>query len=466
MLVGYRGDTGLDDGQPQSVYSVSPEQIADGSLDIVDVDPTVLSIGESWELDDGTEVTFEGVLPMPLFRSVKIRRDSRPCFRDHGPDGIVPALTVKRRRIWVRVGPDGTSLGGLTRTEYDGFDEEFHQLADIIAAESDSLRRWEVSHHDSRCRAGGGVQRHVRRRHHFVRGRDVRYAVEYAFGRKNRLEQPARQPVTVGGPPDVSESPDESDENDHEQNNLNTNLTPAQAVLTGRVATVAMVLGALAHIASVLLRGLAANRWPWGNMFEFIVAVCLAGVIAWIVVVARKLVARRLGLFTMLTTVIMLGVATRVYTEAGPLVPALDSYWIAIHVLAAIVAFGIFMVGFVTAVLHLIKRRWVLLTERRKRISFPFTLGQRLPLPETLERITWRLHVLAFPLWTFGVIAGAVWLGIVGPLLGMDPKEVWSFVAWVVYAATCIHEHRCRRRRWAPWIAIVGWAVVLFNLFA
>lgn len=293
------------------------------------------------------------------------------------------------------------------------------------------------------------------------------YAVEYAFGRKNRLEQPARQPVTVGGPPDVSESPDESDGNDHEQNNLNTNLTPAQAVLTGRVATVAMVLGALAHIASVLLRGLAANRWPWGNMFEFIVAVCLAGVIAWIVVVARKLVARRLGLFTMLTTVIMLGVATRVYTEAGPLVPALDSYWIAIHVLAAIVAFGIFMVGFVTAVLHLIKRRWVLLTERRKRISFPFTLGQRLPLAETLERITWRLHVLAFPLWTFGVIAGAVWARESwGRYWGWDPKEVWSFVAWVVYAAY-LHSRAtgAAGRRWAPWIAIVGWAVVLFNLF-
>lgn len=134
MLVGYRGDTGLDDGQPQSVYSVSPEQIADGSLDIVDVDPTVLSIGESWELDDGTEVTFEGVLP---YATLQVREDPGEIlvlvFAITVLMGIVPALTVKRRRIWVRVGPDGTSLGGLTRTEYDGFDEEFHQLADIIA---------------------------------------------------------------------------------------------------------------------------------------------------------------------------------------------------------------------------------------------------------------------------------------------------------------------------------------------
>ena len=82
----------------------------------------------------GTEVTFEGVLP---YATLQVREDPGEIlvlvFAITVLMGIVPALTVKRRRIWVRVGPDGTSLGGLTRTEYDGFDEEFHQLADIIA---------------------------------------------------------------------------------------------------------------------------------------------------------------------------------------------------------------------------------------------------------------------------------------------------------------------------------------------
>lgn len=134
MLVAYRGDTGLDDGQPQSVYSVDPEQIADGSLDVLDVDPTVLSIGESWELDDGTSVTFEGVLPYAI---LQVRDDPGEiivlAFAITVLLGILPALTVKRRRIWVRTGPDGTSLGGLARNEYDGFDEEFDRLADAIA---------------------------------------------------------------------------------------------------------------------------------------------------------------------------------------------------------------------------------------------------------------------------------------------------------------------------------------------
>jgi len=286
------------------------------------------------------------------------------------------------------------------------------------------------------------------------------YAVEYAFGRPNRAAAAQRQLVSVGGgtaepPPDDTEAPP------------NTNVTPAQAVISGRVATIAMVLGALAHAASLGLRAASVGRWPWGNMFEFIVAVCLVGVIAWIVLVARKTVARHLGLFVMLANVLMLGVATRVYTEAAPLVPALNSYWIAIHVLAAILATGIFLVGFVTAVLHLIKRRYVLLTERGSNVSFPMTLGPRLPVAETLERITWRLHVLAFPLWTFAVIAGAIWARESwGRYWGWDPKEVWSFVAWVVYAAY-LHSRAtgAAGRRWAPWIVIVGWAVMLFNFF-
>lgn len=134
LLIAYRGDTGLDDGEPQSVYSVSSERIADGSLEIIDVDPTVLSIGESWQLDDGTTVSFDGVLPYAI---LQVREDPGEIivltFAITILLGIVPALTVKRRRIWVRIGPDGTGLGGLTRNEYDGFDEEFDRLADTIA---------------------------------------------------------------------------------------------------------------------------------------------------------------------------------------------------------------------------------------------------------------------------------------------------------------------------------------------
>ncbi|GAA4909185.1 cytochrome c biogenesis protein [Stackebrandtia albiflava] len=134
MLVTYRGDTGLDDGQPQSVYSVDAEQIADGSLEVVDIEPKVLSLGESMELDDGTTVTFEDLVP---YATLQVREDPGELFVLGSAvailAGLLPALIVKRRRVWVRVTDGGTEMGGLARTEYDGFAEEFDRIGDALS---------------------------------------------------------------------------------------------------------------------------------------------------------------------------------------------------------------------------------------------------------------------------------------------------------------------------------------------
>lgn len=230
---------------------------------------------------------------------------------------------------------------------------------------------------------------------------------------------------------------------------------------------VAMVIGAIAHTLSLILRAASVGRVPWGNMFEYIVATALVGVLVWIYLVVRKHVARRLSLFTMLAVVLLLGFSTRVYTDAAKLVPALDSYWIAIHVSAAIIASGIFMVGFVAAVLHLIRRRHQAIVAKGGRVRFPFTAAPQLPSAKKLETLTWRMHLLAFPLYTFGIIAGAIWAREAwSRYWGWDPKEVWAFVAWVVYAAY-LHSRATGStgRKLAPWIAIIGWLVILFNLF-
>ncbi|HZE38841.1 MAG TPA: c-type cytochrome biogenesis protein CcsB [Stackebrandtia sp.] len=294
------------------------------------------------------------------------------------------------------------------------------------------------------------------------------YAIEYAFSRRASMaaesEVEHRELVTVGAggdlPADDAPEPDDAPAN-------NSGITPAQALAAGKVGLVAMIAAAVVHAATLALRAGAVGRWPWGNMFEFIVALCLVCVVVWTVVVARGLVARRLGLFTMLAVVLLLGCATRVYTQATPLVPALNSYWIAIHVLAAIIATGLFLTGFVTAVLHLIRRNYHRVTERGGTLRFPFTIAPRLPEESRLETLTWRLHVLAFPIWTFAVIAGAIWAREAwSRYWGWDPKEVWAFIAWVVYAAY-LHSRATGAggRRFAPWIAILGWGVILFNLF-
>ena len=182
----------------------------------------------------------------------------------------------------------------------------------------------------------------------------------------------------------------------------------------------------------------------------------LVGVSAWLVVLAKWRNLRHLGLFVTLVASILLAIAgMTLYVPVGPLVPALQSYWLVIHVGAASIASGIFLVGFVAAAMHLIR-----LGHDQGKRNFPYSLGERLPQADVLERVTFRVHAFAFPIWTFGVIAGAIWAEAAwGRYWGWDPKEIWSFIAWVVYAGY-LHARSTPSvsRRITSWIAIAGWA--------
>jgi cytochrome c-type biogenesis protein CcsB len=150
------------------------------------------------------------------------------------------------------------------------------------------------------------------------------------------------------------------------------------------------------------------------------------------------------------------------YTSAGPLTAALNSYWLKIHVTAAASASGILMFGFAVAALTVVRSGY-----ERGRRGFPFDLGWRLPDSATLERLTFRVHALAFPLWTFAIICGAIWAEAAwGRYWGWDPKETWSFISWVVYAGY-LHARATPsvKRSTATWIAIVGWGTMMINLF-
>ena len=299
------------------------------------------------------------------------------------------------------------------------------------------------------------------------------YAIEYAFGARGLVGEAARTPARelagVGaGSLDAANSsslevaPEEDDEA-----SAAPAVSPRHAVLIGKAALWLTVLGALAQVGCLVARGLAAGRVPWGNMYEFVIAICLVGVIAWIAVAFRKPV-RHLGVFVTLVVVLLLGfAAVRLYTQAGPLVPALNSYWLKIHVTTAILATGVLLTGFVAAALYLIRDRYDAVTSAGDFPRFPATLGARLPAAETLERIAFRLHALAFPVWTFAIIAGAIWAEEAWTRYwGWDPKETWAFISWVVYAAY-LHARATAgwKRSTAAWIAIAGWITMLINLF-
>ncbi|MGP3918020.1 c-type cytochrome biogenesis protein CcsB [Nonomuraea sp. 10N515B] len=220
-----------------------------------------------------------------------------------------------------------------------------------------------------------------------------------------------------------------------------------------RAGTVALVLawvGWVANLGAIATRGLAVERWPWGNMYEFVVAICFAAVTAFLGTQLRHNV-RFLGAFVMVTAALGLGLAVKVfYTAAGPVVPALNSYWIAIHVTAAIIASGLLTMAGVAGILYLLRGDGM----------------SRLPAREDLERVAHRAIVFAFPLWTFAVIAGALWADRAwGRYWGWDPKEVWSFITWVAYAAY-LHARVTAgwRGRAATIVQLVAFACLLFNL--
>ncbi len=280
------------------------------------------------------------------------------------------------------------------------------------------------------------------------------YAAEYAFGNRGvvaRVAERSRVLVGAGAPVDAPVSPAPV---------VETSRTP---LYLGRAAVALTGLGWAAHLGCLVARGLAAHRVPWGNMYEFVLAVTFVGASAWLVMVVRRPSLRPLGLFVTLVLVVLLGVdGMRLYTSVAPLVPALNSYWLKIHVTAAVTASGTFLVGFVVAAMTLIRMGY-----DAGRTSFPFTLGDRLPDADRLERLTFRVHAFAFPIWTFAIICGAIWAEAAwGRYWGWDPKETWSFVAWVIYAGYLHARATPSVKRWvATVIAVVGWVAMMVNLF-
>jgi cytochrome c-type biogenesis protein CcsB len=232
-----------------------------------------------------------------------------------------------------------------------------------------------------------------------------------------------------------------------------------------RMALILTIVGLAAHITGILTRGLSEHRVPWGNMYEFVTAITCMAVIV-LVAVSLRYKAYYIGLFVLLPVVCALGVAvTVIYTPAGSLVPALQSYWIAIHVTAMIVATGLFIVGAVTTTMYLLADRH----ERRVAAGLPSrTTGimLHLPKPLVLDRLSYRTILFAFPVWTFGIMAGAIWADQAwGRYWGWDPKETWSFITWVVYAGF-LHARATAgwRGRRAAYIQLVGFSCLMFNL--
>lgn len=225
-----------------------------------------------------------------------------------------------------------------------------------------------------------------------------------------------------------------------------------------RLATAFLALATLLLLAGIICRGIANGHAPWGNMYEFSITGSFAFSAAYLVAL-RKYDLRWLGLFISFAILLALGTAiTLLYRDSAPLVPALKSTWLVIHVSTAIICGGIFLLANIIAGAYLYLDRYEEMGARP-------VWALRIPSLEVLDQLSYRLIAFVFPLWTFSVIAGAIWAESAwGRYWGWDPKETWAFITWVAYAAY-LHARVTVgwRGRRAAWLCILAGSTFLFN---
>jgi cytochrome c-type biogenesis protein CcsB len=274
------------------------------------------------------------------------------------------------------------------------------------------------------------------------------HAAEWASVRTSGKREPATVTVGAGGAGsdwesyDPAAAPEKSRRED----------------VLGRMGIAFTVIAVVTHVLGVVLRGIAANRAPWGNMYEFITT-SLAIVAITYLVLAWKFGMRWLGLPVTLLLTVGQGVAVTVfYVDVSELMPALHSVWFIIHIIAAATSGAAFNIGGIAAILYLIRSRDEALGGSGGYLS-------RLPSAEVLDRVSFRFLAFAFPLWTFTVAAGAIWAQYAwGRFWGWDPKETMSLVTWIIYAGY-LHARVTVgwKGRRAAIVAIVGLASFWFN---
>ncbi|MGY0492496.1 c-type cytochrome biogenesis protein CcsB [Streptomyces sp. WG-D5] len=243
----------------------------------------------------------------------------------------------------------------------------------------------------------------------------------------------------------------------------------AQGDLYGRIAVSLTALAFLIEFGGVVTRALSVERAPWGNMYEFSITFSTVAVGIYLVLLALKKNVRWLGLPLVITVLLDLGLATTVlYTSSDQLVPALHSYWLYIHVSTAIFCGAVFYVGAVGTILYLFKDSYEnKLASGGTPGKFATSVMERLPASQSLDKFSYRINAAVFPLWTFTIIAGAIWAGDAwGRYWGWDPKETWSFITWVAYAAY-LHARATAgwKGRKAAYLALIAFACWIFNYY-
>ncbi len=290
--------------------------------------------------------------------------------------------------------------------------------------------------------------------------------------RKLEAKQRERELVGAGAPVGVEDSKaaqSSSAEGGADASTQGDDAVPGGAAMTAlRFAMTLTVAAAVVHLAGVVMRGVATGRVPWGNMYEFSMTGSAAVTIMFLGISAWNKDLRHLGAFIFGPMLLLMMVAqTAWYLPAAHLTPSLqNSYWLVIHVFVAIMSIALFTIAAVTSLLQLLTAR-----REAKALAGDVTaegrvhILDRLPGSKKLEQLSFQINAVGFVLWTFTLIAGSIWAKYAwGRYWGWDPKEVWTFVIWVVYAAY-LHARATQgfRGSRAAYFALAGFGCIIIN---
>ncbi len=276
------------------------------------------------------------------------------------------------------------------------------------------------------------------------------HLVEWSSLRKVPVESATKESVAAGGVAAPPQPPAATEVRARDE---------GRVAMFGRLGVLLTVIAVAVHFVALVARGAAAdpNRVPWGNMYEFTITGTFMVALGYVVLV-RRFAWRWLAPIVLTVVVSLLMVAVIwLYDPVAPLTEALFSPWLVIHVVSAILATAAFTLGGMLSVLYLLKAR---------RPDTTTGYLARVPAPAALDQMAYRLHAFAFPVWTFAVlITGPIWAHQAwSSYWNWDPKEVWAFITWVVYAA---YLHARTTAGWkgrnAAILALVGTATLWFN---
>ena len=292
----------------------------------------------------------------------------------------------------------------------------------------------------------------------------IAYAIDLArrsdLALKAKDEIVARELVTAGGGGVI----------DAASPSAASGTSPARPrYLWARMGTALTALGFLFHLAATVLRGIAAERVPWSNMYEFALTGVLLVVAVYLAVLTRYDLRFLGSLIPGLAVVLLGGAPLAFHVEVVPLADPLKSVWLVIHVFVASLATALFALAFGLSIMQLLQAR----RERKLAAAAASpdaaaprrSFLQTLPTADALESLAYRFAIVGFIFWTFTLIAGSIWANDAwGRFWGFDTKEVWTFVIWVLYAG---YIHARATRGWrgtrSAWLSIIGFAAVLFN---